>query len=38
VTRDLARRARAILALDGVDAKRQVPPLVQDSRVDDALD
>ena len=35
---DVARAARAVGALDGVDAERQVAALMEDPRVDDALD
>ena len=38
VAGDVARRARAVGALDGVDAERQVAALVDDPRLDDALD
>jgi len=35
---DVAGPARAVGALDGVDPERQVAALVEDPRVDDALD
>jgi hypothetical protein len=34
---DVALGARAVGALDGVDAERQVAALVEDARVDDPL-
>jgi hypothetical protein len=38
MTDDVAGPARAVGPLDGVDPERQVAALVQDPRLDDALD